>query len=111
MPLFLLTAPLAHYYFHHAGHDPDVVVEEIAYYDVLVYGSGAVILAGTLSSFFTGRGETRVVMIIDTLAAAFNGVLAWLWIFGHCGFPRWGIVGAARRRSVRNGPACWAMRP
>jgi MATE family multidrug resistance protein len=94
IPLLLLTAPLAHFYFHHAGHDPDVVVEEIAYYDVLIFGSGAIILAGTLSSFFTGRGATRVVMAVDTLAALLNGVLAYLWIFGNGGFPRGGIVGA-----------------
>jgi MATE family multidrug resistance protein len=70
--LLLLTTPLAHAYFHHAGHDPDVVVEEIAYYDVLIFGSGAIILAGTLSSFFTGRGATRVVMAVDSTAAALN---------------------------------------
>ena len=29
IPVFLLTTPLAHYYFHHAGHDPDVVRDEI----------------------------------------------------------------------------------
>ena len=92
--LFLLTTPLAHAYFHHAGHDPDVAVEEIAYYDVLIFGSGAIILAGTLSSFFTGRGATRVVMAVDSTAAALNAVLAYLWIFGHGGFPRGGIVGA-----------------
>jgi MATE family multidrug resistance protein len=94
IPLFAVTVPLAHLYFQHAGHAPEVVVEEIAYYDVLVYGSGAVILAATLSSFFTGRGATRVVLVVDTLAAVLNGVLAWAWIFGHGGFPRWGIAGA-----------------
>ena len=88
IPLLLLTAPLAHAFFHHAGHNPDVVVNEITYYDVLIYGSGAVILAGTLSSFFTGRGATRVVMIVDPSAALLNGVLAYCWIFGHGGFPR-----------------------
>ena len=89
-----LRRPLAHFYFHHAGHDPDVVVEEIAYYNMLLYGSGAIILAGTLSSFFTGRGATRVVMAVDSSAAALNAVLAYLWIFGHGGFPRGGIAGA-----------------
>ncbi len=94
IPLLLLTAPLAHFYFRHAGHDPGVVVEELAYYDVLIFGSGAVVLAGTLSAFFTGRGATRVVMAVDSAAAALNAVLAYLWIFGHGGFPRGGIAGA-----------------
>jgi MATE family multidrug resistance protein len=71
-----------------------VVVQEIAYYDVLIYGSGAVILAATLSSFFTGRGETRVVVAVDITAVLVNYVLARLWIFGDGGFPQWGIVGA-----------------
>ena len=77
-----------------------MVVEEITYYDVLIFGSGAIILAGTLSSFFTGRGATRVVMAVDSTAAALNAVLAYLWIFGHGGFPRGGIAGAARPRSA-----------
>jgi MATE family multidrug resistance protein len=94
IPLLWLTAPLAHLYFQHAGHDPDVVVEELKYYDALLFGSGAVVLAGTLSSFFTGRGATWVVMAVDGAAAALNAVLAYLWIFGHCGFPSGGIAGA-----------------
>ena len=97
VPLLLLTTPLAHgffHFFHRTGHDLDVVADEISYYDVLIFGSGAIILAGTLSSFFTGRGRTRVVMAVDSAAAALNAVLAWLWIFGHGGFPRWGIAGA-----------------
>ncbi len=94
IPLLLLTPPLARFFFEHAGHDPDVVIEEVTYYDVLTFGSGAVILAGTLSSFFTGRGATRVVMAVDSSAAALNAVLAGLWIFGRCGFPRGGIAGA-----------------
>jgi len=61
---------------------------------VLIFGSGAVILAGTLSSFFTGRGATRVVMAVDSTAAALNGLLAYLWIFGHAGFSASGIAGA-----------------
>ena len=52
-----LTAPLAHFYFEHAGHDPDVVIEETTYYSALIFGSGAIILAGTLSAFFTGAGQ------------------------------------------------------
>jgi multidrug resistance protein, MATE family len=94
IPLFMLTPPLARAYFQHAGHNAAVVVDEITYYNVLAFGSGAIILAGTLSAFFTGRGATRVVMAVDTLAAILNGVLAYLWIFGHGGFPRWGIAGA-----------------
>ena len=64
------------------------------YYDVLIFGSGAIILAGTLSSFFTGRGATRVVMAVDSTAAAAERRAGLPWIFGHGGFPRGGIAGA-----------------
>jgi multidrug resistance protein, MATE family len=94
VPVLLLTAPVARVYFENAGHDPEIVVQETTYYGVLIFGSGAVILAGTLSAFFTGRGATRVVMAVDSTAAALNGLLAYLWIFGHWGFPAGGIAGA-----------------
>jgi MATE family multidrug resistance protein len=94
IPLLLLTAPIARVFFQHAGHEPGVVAEETTYYGVLIFGSGAVILAGTLSAFFTGRGATRVVMAVDSTAAALNGLLAYLWIFGHAGFSASGIAGA-----------------
>jgi MATE family multidrug resistance protein len=94
IPLLSLTTPLARLYFQNAGHDPKVVVQETTYYGVLIYGSGAIVLAGALSAFFTGRGATRVVMAVDSTAAALNAVLAGLWIFGRGGFPRWEIAGA-----------------
>jgi len=94
--LLLFTAPLARLYFQHAGHEANVVIQETTYYSVLIFGSGAVILAGTLSSFFTGRGATRVVMAVDSMAALLNAILAYLWIFGHWGFERDGIAGAGR---------------
>lgn len=93
-PLLLATAPLAHTFFASAGHDPEVVAEETIYYGVLILGSAPLILAAALSSFFTGRGATRVVMVVDCSAAALNTVLAWMWIFGHCGFREGGIAGA-----------------
>jgi multidrug resistance protein, MATE family len=94
IPLLLLTTPMAGFFFANAGHEPGIVVEETTYYNVLIFGSGAAILAGTLSAFFTGRGATRVVMAVDSAAAALNGLLAYLWIFGHWGFPASGIAGA-----------------
>jgi MATE family multidrug resistance protein len=94
-PLFLLTIPLAPLVFHSVGHDPEIARLEVLYYQVLAFGGGATVLAAALSSFFTGRGETRVVMLVDCVAAVVNVVLDYAWIFGHWGFPAGGIVGAA----------------
>lgn len=94
-PLFLLTIPLAPLLFAAAGHTPHLAALETVYYQTLAYGAGGAVVAAAMSSFFTGRGETRVVMVVDCSAAAVNVVLDYAWIFGRWGFPELGIEGAA----------------
>jgi MATE family multidrug resistance protein len=94
-PLYLATIPLAPMIFRLAGHDPDVVGLEVIYYQVLTFGAGAQVISGALATFFTGRGETRVVMVVDCSAVALNLALDYAWIFGYWGFPQMGIEGAA----------------
>jgi MATE family multidrug resistance protein len=94
-PLYLATIPLAPMFFHLAGHDPQVASLEVIYYQVLTFGAGGHLISGALATFFTGRGETRVVMLVDCAAVALNLVLDYAWIFGHWGFPPMGIEGAA----------------
>lgn len=94
-PFYLLTIPLAPLVFSFAQHTPEVAQAETVYYQILMYGAGGAIVAGALSSFFTGRGSTWVVMVIDTLAAILNIVLDYALIFGYWGAPEMGIAGAA----------------
>lgn len=94
-PLFLATIPLAAIVFPWIGHEPLVARQEMAYYQVLTWGAGGVLVSTALSTFFTGRGSTSVVMYVDGASALLNVVLDYLWIFGHAGFPAAGIVGAA----------------
>jgi MATE family multidrug resistance protein len=68
---------------------------EVDYALVLMLGAFPTVLMPTLSSFFAGRAETRVVLVANVLATIVNAVLDYLWIFGHAGFPRGGVVGAA----------------
>ncbi|HET7293719.1 MAG TPA: MATE family efflux transporter [Vicinamibacteria bacterium] len=88
-------SPLAGPVFALAGHDPAVLRYEVAYAQVLMLGAFPIVLMPTLSSFFAGRGQTRVILVANVLATAVNGVLDYLWIFGNGGFPRAGVVGAA----------------
>jgi len=94
-PLFLLTIPLAPVVFAFAGHDPQIACLEVVYYQVLAFGAGGSIISAALCTFWTGRGETRVVMLVNVAAAAINIVLDYAWIFGRFGFPEMGIEGAA----------------
>ena len=46
-------------------------------------------------SFYSGRGQTWVVMVVDAAVAIFELVLNYVWIFGYWGFPAMGLAGAA----------------
>jgi MATE family multidrug resistance protein len=91
-PIFLLAVPLAPYFFAGSG---DVVRQEIIYFQVLAFGGGALVVTSARSAFYTGRGLTRVVMLVDIAGTLVNVVLDYLLIFGHFGLPEMGIAGAA----------------
>ncbi len=95
IPLFLAAIPLAPVVFTLAGHSGPLLDQEVTYFQVLAYGAGAGVLCGALSTFFTGRGVTWVVMLVDSAGAAMNVALDYAWIFGHWGLPAMGIEGAA----------------
>ena len=94
-PILLATIPLAPWLFDVVGHSPAVREYEVTYYQVLCCGGGGLVVSAALSSFFTGRGQVRTVMIVDSLGALTNVVLDYAWIFGHWGFPELGVAGAA----------------
>jgi MATE family multidrug resistance protein len=94
-PLLMATIPLAPAVFRVIGHSSDVQQLEVAYYQILCYGAGAMVSASALSAFFTGRGRVRTVAVVDSFSALINIVLDYVLIFGHWGFAEYGIVGAA----------------
>jgi MATE family multidrug resistance protein len=90
-----LLAPLAGPVFALAGHEARVRAHEVTYASILLLGSGPVILMATLSTFFAGRGSTRVVLVVNVVATAVNCVFDYAWIFGRLGFSARGVAGAA----------------
>lgn len=95
VPLACATIPLAPLIVGALGHAPEIARLETEYYQALCWGESTVVLSAALSAFFTGRGDTRTVMIVDSSAAGLNVVLDYCWIFGHFGFPEMGAAGAA----------------
>lgn len=102
-PVLLAFIPFANGIFESAGHTADAVALEGPYFAILCYGAPAMLLSQALCSFWSGRGRTVVVMVVDALFAALNLVLDWWWIFGLSVmwngnpveiFPAWGIAGA-----------------
>ena len=94
-PLFLVLGIFAPQLFQAFGHEPRLQNLEALYVQILAFGSPAAILAAGLSALFIGQGRTRVVMVIDVITATTNILLDYLAIFGHAGFPRAGLMGAA----------------
>ena len=77
------------------GHAPVMVALEQEYYYILIWGAVISLVKACFGSYFAGIGETRVVMIADTMAVALNIPLTYMFIFGVGGLPSMGIAGAA----------------
>ncbi len=92
--LILCLMPFSAHFFEWAGHEPRIRALEAEYFRILCF-MGPGITGVAISSFFSGRGDTRTVMWVNLLATGLNVVLDYAWIFGHWGFPEWGIRGAA----------------
>ncbi|MEQ8789167.1 MAG: MATE family efflux transporter [Pirellulaceae bacterium] len=94
-PLLMLLIPLTPWIFYLAGHDKSLLPYETLYFQILCVGGGAMVIAAAQSSFFTGRGVTWVVMVVDVASVVLNIALDAVLIFGLLGLPELGIAGAA----------------
>ncbi|MBU2470235.1 MAG: MATE family efflux transporter [Proteobacteria bacterium] len=88
--LYFIAGPL----FELAGHHPEVRRLEVVYFRILTLGAGTVVLATTLSCFYSGRGLTLPVMLINLAGAGLNIPLDYVLINGVGPFPEMGIAGA-----------------
>jgi len=93
--LVAALSPLAGPFFAWGGHAPELQAQETTYASILMLGTFPVVLMATLSTFFAGRGDTRVVLLVNIVSTVVDVVLNALWIFGLAGFPRAGVAGAA----------------
>ncbi len=93
--LALLCVPAAPAMFAWFDHDGAVQALELRYFRILCCGMLPLLLDGALSSFYSGRGKTTTVMVVNTLGMLINIGLDYLLIFGKLGLPAMGIDGAA----------------
>ena len=94
-PLVFASALVAPPLFALAEHTPQAHAYEVQYFQILCVGAPAMLIAQAGAAFYSGRGQTWVVMIVDAACAMLNLALDYAWIFGHWGFPEWGLAGAA----------------
>ena len=87
----LLAKPLM----HHMQQPPEVVVLALPYLDLVALSLLPLIIFQALKQFSEGLSQTRYPMYATIVANVINITLNYLLIFGHFGFPRMGVVGAA----------------
>ena len=78
-----------------ADHPPEVQKLEIIYFNILCRGAVLHVAMNCLSSFFSGRGITRPVMLFHITGMLVNIPLDYALIYGAWGFPELGVRGAA----------------
>jgi len=81
--------------FRMGGHPPEIQLLEVVYFRIMCLGSILYILTSGLAAFYTGRGETRPVMLVNAAGMLFNIPLDYALINGIWIFPEMGIAGAA----------------
>ena len=82
------------------NHSPELTVLEKRYFLTLLPCGLLQCISSPLYAFFSGRGKTGVVAVINVAGCAVNVFLNYVMIFGKFGFPRWGIVGAGVATSI-----------
>jgi MATE family multidrug resistance protein len=91
---FIALAPLAGPIVALGGHSPHLQELEATYLRCLCFSALPTLVTAAVTSFFSGRGDSRTVLVINATGLFVNGVLAYVWIFGLWGFPVLGIAGA-----------------
>ncbi len=94
-PLILLLKPLASRFFV-IMHIPDEqLAPQMIYFNIMIFGTIIGLLRTALSSYFSGIGKTRIVMIAAILSMIVNVGVNYVLIFGKFGVAPMGIRGAA----------------
>ena len=93
--VMLCLIPFSASFFSLIGHEPALQKYETSYFNIICFNAAPSLIARAISSFFTGRGRTKLVMYITLSYTALNVLLDYCMIFGKFGCPQMGVPGAA----------------
>ncbi len=94
-PFLIAFMPLMHMYFRASGIAEEQLIHQLPYFDILMYGCFLGLLRSVFIGFFSGIGQTKVIMLSSVAALVTNAIASYLLVFGKFGFPELGISGAA----------------
>jgi MATE family multidrug resistance protein len=90
----LLLVPAAPLLIAVGGHTPALQTLEVAYLRCLAFAAWPMLVMAAINGFFSGRGQTWIVLGIEAFGTTVNVALALVLIFGRLGLPEMGIEGA-----------------
>ena len=93
----LLLALLVHFisnFIPLMGQDAEVAALAKDYLIIMGYSLIPMMLFSASKNFSDGLQFTKTAMILSVLSLPVNAFLCWLLIFGHWGFPKFGVAGA-----------------
>ena len=93
-PLLLAAIPIGTALFHAVGVPENQLGPQTTYFTIAMLGTVISLARGTLGSFFSGIGRTRIVMVSAATCLVVNVGAAYVLIFGKLGLPALGIAGA-----------------
>ena len=77
------------------GHADAVLEQEITYFKLLSIFAWVPLIIGAVGAFWSGRGLTLTIMIVNFIMVGSNIPLNYAFIYGNWGAPELGIRGAA----------------
>ena len=92
--LFLLLVPAAPYLMALGGHTAELQRDEATYLQCLACAALPMLVMAAINGFFSGRGQTWTVLVVEACGTLVNFALAIPLIFGGLGLPELGIAGA-----------------
>lgn len=85
---------LCYFLIPYMGQEEEVAMLSKGYYLTLVFSLIPFMLFCLCKQFLEGLGNTKVAMVITIVANVLNIALNYVLIFGACGVPRLGVLGA-----------------
>lgn len=92
--LFWLVWPFAGLMFESFGHEVKLIPLETTYFRTLLAAAAPMGLVAALGGFFSGRGDSWTVTLMNLIGTVVNIVLDYILIWGRYDFPEMGIAGA-----------------
>ena len=95
-----LIPPIGRFCILHSGHPAELISRELEYFSSLLPSGVFLCMAAPCFAFFSGQGRTIPVAVINISGCLLNIFLDYIFIFGKCGLPAFGIFGAGIVTSI-----------